>query len=524
MILAGNKRRRQTEIAGTARQLSTISIAMAAMLSSAQTLGAPWEELPSPQPPEAPIVYDIDNFVILVKDKIVIPNLFEIHGDPNPLGSTGHPRADIGAQGPDKGNREPLAEGTISLGQAQWVSIPADASSGTIEDSAIVAGEALELGKRSQTVDVVVGDDLATDISSHAWAKGPTVAKILGQNDLPLIPDYATFNPSADSADDILCPIGGTVHLSAGTYRDLRILKNCSLILDEAGEYIFRRITTAQSFDLFVNDAVYTYDLVLLKVEEFVQFQEFGRVNGTNPDVGINKVHTVFKIQVRGQDGHYGGDNNNPDGVPLGGAAPEPAAFVYYGDGQFNACQVVAPYGTVGFGGHQEYATQALGQSFRQVNAIGMTFEPPPAACIKPPAGCACIEGFGILPEDGLIGAGRNIEVRGTNLAVDSFQRLGIFTESAVLDLNNMPDMGDIGADQPAGELVFISSAQFYTEDNAGGESLCEQIHDANGPGIYHLVLIGNATTVSGTNKTNNYCVNNTHNLEVFGDGSCSKI
>ena len=239
---------------------------------------------------------------------------------------------------------------------------------------------------------------------------------------------------------------------------------------------------------MFVHDAVDPNDPIFIKVEEFVQFQEYGNVNGTNTKVGINKSHTVLEFQVRGQDGSYGGVNKNPDGLPLGGGDPEPAAFVYYGDGMFYACRVIAPYGTVGFGGHQTYGTQVIGQSFRHVNNIAMSFQAAPSACFDMGAlaGSACIDDFDVIPENGLTGEGLNLEVRGVNLAQDSFRRLGIFISTTILDLNNMPDMGDAGADQLTHELVFINDKQFNTQDDASGDSLCEQINNASGPGILH--------------------------------------
>ena len=240
------------------RLLVSVGASAAMLLLSTQAFGAPWGELPSPQAPAAAIVYDIDDFAILVKDRISIPRRFNILPDPDQAGTPGRRRADIGAQGPNKGNMEPLAEGKISLGQVNWVTIPTEANDRVFKDSAIVAGEYLELLARAQVVDVISGSGVVdTDppgpanptVTDNAHMS-PLVTKGLGQNDFPLIPDLATFDPSDDPADDVICPRGDVVHLMPGTYRDLEIRKNCSLILDAAGDYIFRRITTHLSLRL----------------------------------------------------------------------------------------------------------------------------------------------------------------------------------------------------------------------------------------------------------------------------------
>jgi hypothetical protein len=141
---------------------------------------------------------------------------------------------------------------------------------------------------------------------------------------------------------------------------------------------------------------------------------------------------------------------------------------------------------------------------------------------------CACISDFDVIPEAGLTGQGLNIRAEGENLAVNTFQQLGIFTAStnAFQDLSNPPAAGDAGADQPVNELVFLTDKIFDTKDDAGGDSLCEQINNANGPGDYTLVIIGNVdtNTVSGVDKTIAYCIYNANNLRVYADGSCSKI
>lgn len=204
---------------------------------------------------------------------------------------------------------------------------------------------------------------------------------------------------STDADVDIIVPKNTSQVIMPGVYRDLIVgpFSQVYFATGGGGEtpfdcpcrqpavYQFRRIIVKGHT---TRNKIYMPNAVEIRVRDFVVLPEFTGFNAMTDPKDPMSCGQCVTLWVWGEDGYYFEDGAAQN-TGLRSLYPDlgdpteflPSAFSYAGDGQFNACLVFVPNGTMTVRGHEAFKTQWFGKSFQQYGGLSITLAHPGIKC-----------------------------------------------------------------------------------------------------------------------------------------------
>ena len=302
-----------------------------------------------------------------------------------------------------------------------------------------------------------------------------TPSSVLPPEECPVDPQKPSFDVSFDAADDVVCTQAGT-DIFPGKYRDLKVDFRGKCNFQGPGEYNFRSINadTNSTYEFnFLSGQCNADNGFNINVLEFAFFGEYGFFNKAN-------TPSVF-LYVAGIDSDWPERTYRVTSFisPFTSTYP---AFGYKGDGEFNACYVFAPNGTVALKGKSDKPFNAvwIGKYFWEWNTLRVQTQPPGnfETCCQPVYYCSCL--FDLFPTE--VCPGDTITIIGAGLNSNTVDAVYFF-----------PVAGTINLADPEGSATCSQSAVTFVDDS----TMKIQVPAGCGPGDYYLGTIDNSLKVN---------------------------
>ncbi len=291
----------------------------------------------------------------------------------------------------------------------------------------------------------------------------------------PADPPKPTFDVSYDAADDVVCTRAGT-DIVPGKYRDLTVEFRGVCNFQGPGDYNFRSINadtnSTYAFN-FLSGHCNAENGFNVNAKEFAYFGEYGFFNKDN-------TPSVF-LYVDGIDSDWPERTFRHTNFISPYTLTYPA-FGYKGDGEFNACYVFVPNGTVALKGKSDKPFNAvwLGKYFWEWSTLRIETQPPGnfEDCCQKKFFCVTIYDF--LAK--VVAVGDTVTIFGNGLSSSTVDAVYLF-----------PVGGTINLVDPAASAACSQSTITFVDD----ATMQIQVPAACAPGDYYLGIIGDSLNVN---------------------------
>ena len=340
-----------------------------------------------------------------------------------------------------------VKNGNMVLGGKGNVRLPTSAPTPSL-DSKVVSALGTVTVRNFTKVSNLYAPGGAASVSVTGTS-GVSIGAIASASDVvcPDFPPFPTF--VAAGTQDVVCTQAGTdIDPSETDYRDLIVQFKGKCNFTKPGIYNFRKILANTNSDYqfnFAKPQCDPEDGYVINVEQFVTLGEYGSFNA------LKQASSVF-INVKGVDDSYSGTNPNPNSPFTG----QPSAFLYRGDGEFNACDVHVPNGTIALRGKSDviWSSQWKAKWMFEFSTLRIRTQVPVdyvECCTIKDRDCACILKY---PQTANIG--ETITVKGKALTKKTVLKVLFFKEAnvSILDFENAAASAD--CEVPQADITFV--------------------------------------------------------------------